>query len=210
MMSRIHHISIAFLATLLGCSLLLFSGIGIAFAHAKVISATPAIGSTITTAPTTVTVQTAENINPDPKLTNLFVYSPAGDLISQGNAKVPLNNPKEMSIPIKPAGDGTYVVRWITVSADDGDPDQGAFIFTVKPASAATAPSRSTTTSAAQPASNSGIPVVPISIASVVALIIGLGIGLSLGSRSARSAMARTAAHNQAAEPEETSTPRAP
>src|SRR5512143_1405863 len=110
MMSRIHHISIAFLATLLGCSLLLFSGIGTAFAHAKVISATPAIGSTITTAPTTVTVQTAENINPDPKLSNLFVYSPVGDLISQGNAKVPLNNPKEMSIPIKPAGNGTYVV----------------------------------------------------------------------------------------------------
>src|SRR6266852_1725833 len=97
-------------------------------AHAKVYKAIPAIGSTITQAPTTVTVFTLENINPDPKLSNLFVYSPSGDLISQGNAKVSLNDPREMSIAIKPdasKSNGVYVVRWITVSAEDGDPDQG-------------------------------------------------------------------------------------
>ena len=107
-------------------------------AHAKVLSATPAIGSTITQAPTKVTVFTAENINPDPKLSNLFVYSPAGDLISQGDAKVSLSDPKQMSISIKPDGNGVYIVQWITVSALDGDPDEGAFVFTVKPAVVAT------------------------------------------------------------------------
>jgi len=35
-------------------------------AHAKVLSATPAIGSTITQAPAKVTVLTAENMNPNP------------------------------------------------------------------------------------------------------------------------------------------------
>ena len=56
--------------------------------HAKVYKAIPAIGSTIAQAPTTVTVFTLENINPDPKDSNLFVYGPGGELISQGDAKV--------------------------------------------------------------------------------------------------------------------------
>src|SRR5207247_1408497 len=79
-------------------------------AHAKVYKAIPAIGSTVTQAPTTVTVFTLENINPNPKKSNLFVYAPGGDLISQGNAKVSLQDPKQMSITIKPNGNGVYIV----------------------------------------------------------------------------------------------------
>src|SRR5438552_19158747 len=136
-------------ATLLSLGLLLIV-VGTASAHtahAKVLSSVPAIGSTITRAPTSVTVFTAENINPNPKLSNLFVYSPGGDLISQGDAKVSLSNPKEMSIGIKASGNGVYVVRWITVSAADGDPDQGAFVFTVKPTVAATGNTNTTASS---------------------------------------------------------------
>jgi len=86
-------------------------------AHAKVNKAIPAIGSTISQAPTSVTVFTLENMAPGPSKSNLFVYSPAGDLISQGNATVSLTNPREMSITIKPDPanlKGIYVVRWIT------------------------------------------------------------------------------------------------
>src|SRR6266567_4268610 len=115
-------------------------------AHAKVYKAIPAIGSTITQAPTTVTVFALENINPNPKLSNLFVYAPTGELISQGNAQVSLQDPKQMSITIKPNGNGVYIVRWITVSALDGDPDQGAFFFNVQPKAPAkaTAPTKTT------------------------------------------------------------------
>ena len=136
-MKTLHRCTQALFAALLSMGLL-FVVAGTASAHAKVLSATPAIGSTIAKAPTTVTVVCAENINPNPKLSNLFVYAPSGDLISQGDAKVSLSNPKEMSIGIKASDNGVYVVRWITVSADDGDPDQGAFVFTVKPTVAAT------------------------------------------------------------------------
>lgn len=159
-------------------------------AHAKVLSATPAIGSTITQAPTTVIVECAENINPDPKLSNLFVYSPAGELISLGNAKVSLNKPTEMSIDIKPDGNGIYVVRWITVSALDGDPDQGAFVFTVKPAVVAATPTTTsnttTTTTPTTTGTGGGTPVwVPI-LVGIVALLVGLAAGLGLGRNSAR------------------------
>jgi copper resistance protein C len=161
-------------------------------AHAKVNKAIPAIGSTVSQAPTTVTVFTLENINPTPSKSNLFVYSPAGDLISQGNAKVSLTNPREMSITIKPDPahlNGVYVVRWITVSAEDGDPDQGAFVFAVN-AAAVTSPtpvatSSSSGTTPSTTSGSGGVAVwVPI-VVGVLALLIGLGGGLGLGRRSA-------------------------
>jgi copper resistance protein C len=167
-------------------------------AHAKVYKAIPAIGSTVSQAPTAVTVFTLENINPDPNKSNLFVYSPAGDLISQGNAKVSLTNPREMSITIKPDKanlNGVYVVRWITVSAEDGDPDQGAFVFTVNtgvvttPTPVATNSTSGTTPTNTSTNSTGGTPIwVPI-VVGVVALLAGLGVGLGLGRRRTASSI---------------------
>lgn len=198
-MSTLHRRVKLLIATLLSLGLMLVM-VGMASAHtsypahAKVNKAIPAIGSTVSQAPTTMTVFTLENINPNPSKSNLFVYSPAGDLISQGNAKVSLTNPREMSITIKPDPanlKGVYVVRWITVSAEDGDPDQGAFVFTVNtgvvatPTTAATTPTSQGTTPSTTPTSGSaGTPVwVPI-VVGVLALLIGLGGGLGLGRRS--------------------------
>jgi copper resistance protein C len=167
--------------------------------HAKVNKAIPAIGSTVSQAPTAVTVFTLENINPDPNKSNLFVYSPAGDLISQGNAKVSLTNPREMSITIKPDKanlNGVYVVRWITVSAEDGDPDQGAFVFTVNtglvttPTPVATnSTSQGTTPTNTSTNSTGSTPIwVPI-VVGVVALLAGLAVGLGLGRRRTASSI---------------------
>src|SRR5437588_9305776 len=183
-MKTLHRCTQALFAALLGMGLL-FVVAGTVSAHAKVLSATPAIGSTIAKAPTTVTVVCAENINPNPKLSNLFVYAPSGDLISQGDAKVSLSNPKEMSIGIKASGNGVYVVRWITVSAADGDPDQGAFVFTVKPTVAATG---NTNTTASSTTGNSGTPLWATILIGLVALVVGLGAGLGIGRGRAKPA----------------------
>ncbi len=171
-------------SSVLGLVLALTVFAGTALAHAKVIDSDPKMGSTIATAPTTITVTTAESVNPDPKKSNLFVYAPAGDLISQGNAKIPLNNPKQMSVDIKPTGDGVYIVRWITVSADDNDPAEGAFTFTVKAGTSATpTPAPKTITAAPPPATNSGFPVMPVVVSGLIALLVGLGAGFGLGRR---------------------------
>ncbi len=188
-MSTLYRRTQLLVATLLSLGLLgLMAGTASAHAaipaHAKVNKAIPAIGSTVSQAPTTVTVFTLENINPDPKLSNLFIYSPAGDLISQGNASVSITNPEEMSITIKPDPanlNGVYIVRWITVSAKDGDPDQGAFFFSVKTGAAATPTPATSTGHTNPPATTSGTPLwVPI-LVGVLALLIGLGGGLAGG-----------------------------
>ncbi len=191
------------LATVLSfCLLYLISGTASAHAvvpaHAKVTKAIPAIGSTVSQAPTTVTVFALENINPDPNKSNLLVYSPAGDLISQGNATVSLTNPEEMSITIKPDSahpNGVYVVQWKTVSAVDGDPDQGAFVFTVNtgafvtPTPVATSSPGQTTTPTPTTTGTGGTPIwVPI-VVGIVALLAGLGIGLGLGRRNTASSL---------------------
>ncbi|RAQ95031.1 copper resistance CopC family protein [Thermogemmatispora tikiterensis] len=181
-------------ALLVGALLLFVIGVSPVSAHAKVIDANPKIGSTISQVPSTVTVFTAENMNPDPSKSNLFVYGPDGELISQGNATIPLNNPREMSVRIKPDGNGVYIVRWITVSAEDGDAAEGAFIFTVKPAGATSASMTPVPTSPASASSSStastsgGTSNLPlwVSVAGIAGLLVGGGAGLGLGRSLAR------------------------
>ena len=65
---------------------------------------------------------------------------------------VSLTNPEEMSLTIKPDSvhpNGVYVVQWKTVSALDGDPDQGAFVFTMNTGAVVT-PTPVATTSTGQ------------------------------------------------------------
>lgn len=196
-------------AILLGLGTFL-AGAGAAFAqadhpqlpaHASVLKAIPAIGSTISQAPTKVTVFTAENINPDPRKSNLFVYGPGGEatarLISMGNATVSLTNPEEMSVSLKPDPqhiNGIYIVNWITVSALDGDPDAGAFTFTVNTGAAATPVATSTTGQATTPNGSTttgtgGTPIWVSILVALVALAVGLGGGLVFGRRRPASSL---------------------
>jgi copper resistance protein C len=155
--------------------------------HAKVISSDPAINSVIKQAPTKITVTTAENMKPGATNSNLQVYGPDYALISQGNAVVGLNDPTKMSVNVKPEKNGVYIVRWYTVSADDGDAAQGAFSFTVGTAASTIVTAQPTTAaqapSSASTSSSSGTPLwVPI-VTGLLALLVGLGAGLGFGRR---------------------------
>lgn len=192
----------------LGFSLSLF---GTASAHAKVLDAIPGINSTIAQAPRTVTVHTAENINPDPKKSNLFVFGPAGELISQGNAKVSLSNPKEMSVNIQPnpkSSTGIYVVRWITVSALDGDPDEGAYTFTVNPKVGQTISPAPVSTTPAKTTTNTGVPLALTIVIGVVALLVGLGAGLVASRRTAKPKASLSSLRREIHDQEEQQAPR--
>ncbi len=173
---------IALLASCLSLGLVLFVAVGTASAHAKVIDSTPKADSTITKEPASIQVTTAENMTIDPKQTNLFVYGPNGELISLGNATIDINNPIHMSVKIKTgAGNGIYIVHWITKSADDGDPDEGAFAFTVNPNAVQAPASKQTTATNTTAISNSSSPIVPAIVVGVIALLVGLGAGIGIG-----------------------------
>lgn len=190
-----HYISTLF-ALLLNFILLLTVASGTVFAHAKVDSATPGIGAVVGTAPTTISVHTLENIKPGAQFSNLFVYGPSGDLISQGDAKIALSQPDVMSVAIKPEKNGVYIVRWITVSANDGDPDQGAFTFTVK-SGATGSPVPATNTVKAAPASTANpFPTLPVVITGLIALLIGLSAGFGIGRSRATSSTLKTNAES--------------
>lgn len=159
---------------------LLFALVGTASAHAAPISAIPGMGSTIKAAPTRVTITTGENMNPDPKKSYLEVYAPDGTLVSQGDSAIPLNNPRQLSVTIKPKGDGVYVVRWFTTSADDNDAAQGTFLFTVNPNASSTVP---TTRPTATGSEASGVPLwIPV-VSALLALLVGTGVGFGIGRR---------------------------
>jgi copper resistance protein C len=213
-MSTLHRFTSVTLATLMSLGLLCVLVVGTASAHAahaKVTSATPAISSTIAQAPTSVTVVALENIKPGPQFSNLFVYGPSGDLISQGDAKVSLNNPQQMSVAIKSDGNGVYVVRWVTVSALDGDPDQGAFVFTVNPNALVTptaTPAKQVTTPPTNTAGTAGTPIWVSVVTSVVALLVGLGAGVGIGRR--RTAVTATASTDIPVAEKEKAAPKRP
>jgi methionine-rich copper-binding protein CopC len=141
-----------------------------AFAHAEPISSTPAAGSTVKEAPTTVTIVFGQDLKPDGS--NIRVFDAKGGEVSTGKATVDPNDLKKMSVGMKGSDSEEYVVLWNSVSADDGDAAVGSFTFSVNPNGAS---SGGGTTIPTQSASSGVQPWVAVLIG-VIGLILG-GIG---------------------------------
>ncbi len=164
---------------------------GAASAHASYVSSDPAAGAVVATAPTTVTVHFAEEVDPkgsslvvyhETEAKNTFSFDEEAKEVSTGQTQYPLSDAKSMTIAMQGDGNGIYAVVWKTVSADDGDPDSGVFFFGVGSGNVlgnqTAAPAPTTTT-----ASSSGVPVwVPI-LVGILALVIGGAIGALFGRR---------------------------
>jgi hypothetical protein len=97
----------------------------VAFAHAHLDHASPAVGSTVETAPQELTLWFTQKL--EPSFSGVDVTGPNGASTSAGKAQVSGNT---MHIGIKADGPGTYHVRWHAVSVDTHK-TQGNFTFTV-------------------------------------------------------------------------------
>lgn len=145
-----------------------------AAAHAKYESSVPASNSTVTEAPTVVTVHFAEEVNPAGS--DLIVYDTKGNKVSTGAGKVDANDAKTMTVPMAGNDSESYMVVWHTVSLDDGDAAVGAFIFNVGSTAKAGDGGGSTTTagaSAAAESASSGIPGWVVVLVGVLGLVVG-------------------------------------
>ncbi len=102
---------------------------GAASAHALLQSADPAAGSTVSTAPTAVTLTFGES--PDPRLSSVKVRDKTGQDEAGGPVEAVPSRPDQLRLPLKALPDGVYTVSWRTVSAIDSHVAAGSFAFGV-------------------------------------------------------------------------------
>jgi copper resistance protein C len=97
-------------------------------AHAFLDHSSPAVGSSVPTAPAAVTIWFTQDL--EPAFSTITVTSQAGQRVDLGSARVLPGHPDELQIGLKPLPPGTYTVRWQVVSVDTHR-TQGDFTFTV-------------------------------------------------------------------------------
>ncbi len=100
----------------------------LAFAHAFLDHASPAVGSSVPTAPKSITLWFTQDL--EPAFSQVRVTNRAGQRVDAGNAEVPQGKPDELQIGLKPLPAGTYTVHWRVVSVDTHT-TEGTFTFEV-------------------------------------------------------------------------------
>src|SRR6266566_7956177 len=108
-----------------------------ALAHAFVIGSDPVDGSTINTPPAVVRIFFNTPISPD-SIAHVYVFAAGGpsdgQLVDAAHSAIPATNPRELDTPlITPAllPQGSYEVKWIAISNDDGHTTDGLIGFNI-------------------------------------------------------------------------------
>ena len=94
-------------------------------AHAHLDHASPLAGSTVSPAPSEVSLFFTQNL--EPAFSTAVVTDSTGADVGQGKAQVSGNT---MRVALKPLGPGTYKVNWHALSVDTHT-TEGAFTFNV-------------------------------------------------------------------------------
>ncbi len=97
-------------------------------AHAFLDHASPAVGSTVPTAPPVVTLWFTQEL--EPAFTTATVTDQSGTEVGSGAAQIDPKDPTELRVPLKPLPPGTYTVTWHALSVDTHT-TQGHFTFEV-------------------------------------------------------------------------------
>ncbi len=113
------------------------------FAHAQFVNSTPAANANVQSAPSSLSATWSQEL----ASVQFTVTGPDGSNVVNGTAQINLSERHTASVPIRDAGPGQYFVVWHNVSGDDGDPNDGSFVFTVagQPTTQTTTPSAPTT-----------------------------------------------------------------
>jgi copper resistance protein C len=94
-------------------------------AHAFLDHASPAVGSSVSSAPSQVVLTFTQNL--EASFSTATVTGPGGASVAAGKAQVSGNT---MTIGLKGSGPGTYKVHWHALSVDTHT-TEGSFSFTV-------------------------------------------------------------------------------
>ena len=105
-----------------------WSGAGVASAHAKLVSSTPAQGATVQPGLTTITLTFNEEISVDQSLAEL---EGNGSMVQGATASVDRASRKTMTITTSALQAGSYTIKWKAVTEDDNGITNGTLSFTV-------------------------------------------------------------------------------
>ncbi len=100
-----------------------------AFAHAFLERASPAVGSEISSSPPVLTLAYTESV--EPLFSTVQVTDASGARVDDGTP-VPLNEGRVLSVKLKHLMPGVYSVEWHVTSVDTHK-TEGHFTFTVRP-----------------------------------------------------------------------------
>ncbi|MCC7165667.1 MAG: copper resistance protein CopC [Anaerolineae bacterium] len=178
----------------------------LAQAHAEPQSCTPAIDSTVETAPDKIVCTTTQSMDPD--ASKLEVFDASGMPVDKGDSAVDLNDPDRKTISVSfdtaKMPEGVYTVKWATLSTEDNEAEEGEFTFTIgspsgaQPTAAATSAAEPTATVAAPEPTAAPAPSAPATtlpttgaamsnLGFVLIALIGLGlVGFGLMGRARR------------------------
>ena len=111
----------------------------VVLAHAQYSGSAPGANATVSAAPSSVQITYTQELSD----IQVSIKGPDGSDVTTAPAKFDLSNRHNASVTTRDAGPGLYTVTWHNVSGDDGDPNDGTFVFTVAgaaPAASTTAP----------------------------------------------------------------------
>lgn len=118
-----------FSRTLIVVAGLLLGGLASAHAHALLKSATPAVGSTVTTTPTEVAIVFSEAV--EPRFSSIEVHDAAGARIDKNDPHTASGDANRLIVTLQAGPPGTYKVIWHAVSVDTHR-TQGSYSFSVE------------------------------------------------------------------------------
>jgi hypothetical protein len=97
-------------------------------AHAFLDHSSPAVGSSVPSAPAAVTMWFTQQL--EPAFTTATVTDASGRQVSAGPARVDAKDPTELHVALKPLSPGTYGVAWHALSVDTHT-TEGHFTFQI-------------------------------------------------------------------------------
>jgi len=100
-------------------------------AHSELVKSEPEAGASLENSPAQVTTWFSEEL--DSEMSSMRVFDAQNNQVDNGDGSVDLNDLDHLSmvVSLPPLPAGTYRVHWTSVSAEDGDAEEGEFTFNV-------------------------------------------------------------------------------
>ncbi len=119
----------------------------------------------------------------DPQGLHITVYGNKGEVVSTGTAQISATDPYTATVTMKGDDSDIYRVDWNNVSAEDGDPTLGAFVFAVDPSGES---DKVTPTSTTTVTTTTGVSTLAAILIGIAGLVVGGAGTYIFGVRSRR------------------------